>query len=174
MQPQFLLLFFPSLPLTSNSFLPSVTISTSSSMFGHFLTSITYHYDHAHKNHFRTNVLHPSFALCSSPNSLFLKMLLKRVSSRFFWRVCCWNRLVAKREGKATPWLRIPPIKGEGSGDRSWVRFWISSCAKLDSVWKIFVRHLEEFSPKHKCWLQQHLNLGKYSKSRLRIRSEFF
>ena len=43
---------------------------------------------------FKTNVLHPSFVLRSSPNSLFLKTLflktlLKLISSRFFWRVCC-------------------------------------------------------------------------------------
>ena len=38
---------------------------------------------------FKTNVLHPSFVLRSPPNSLFLKTLLKLVSSRFFGRVCC-------------------------------------------------------------------------------------
>jgi len=85
-----------------------------------------------------------------------------------------WIMPRCKTEGKATLWLRFPTIKREGSGDQSWVRFWISSCAKLDFVRKFLDWHLEQFPPKHKCWLKQHLNLWKYSKSRLRICSEFF
>ena len=58
-----------------------------------------------------------------------------------------WIMPHGKAEGKATLWLRFPAIKAEGNGDRSWVRFWVFSCAKLDFVWKFLDWHLEQFFP---------------------------
>ena len=58
-----------------------------------------------------------------------------------------WIMPRGKTEGKATQWLRFPAKKAEESGDLSWVRFWVFSCAKLDFVWKFLDWHLEQFFP---------------------------
>ena len=48
-------------------------------------------------------------------------------------------------QGNATLWHKAQPIKSQESGDPVEVGFWISSCAKLDSVQKFLDWHLEYF-----------------------------
>ena len=77
-------------------------------------------------------------------------------------------------KGNATLLFRAQPIKSQKCGNPSWVGFWVFSCTDLDCVHKFLDWHLEYFFLEHKCLLRQHLNFGNYSKSGLRICSEFY
>ena len=44
-------------------------------------------------------------------------------------------------QGNATLWHKAQPIKSQESGDPVEVGFWVSSCAKLDSVQKFLDWH---------------------------------
>ena len=136
-------------------------------MFGHFLMCITYPWDPAHKIIKQMSSIHYLPYDLSFPRRCSQKEATKHIPNK-------WVMPRGRAEGKATLWPRVPAIKAKGSGDQGWVRFWVFSGAKLDFVQKFLDWHLEHFSPKHKCWLEQHLNIGNYSKSRLRIRSEFY
>ena len=114
-------------------------------LFGHFLKYITYPWGPAHK------ISKQTFSIYySSYDSDFPKRCSQKEATKY---ICLnWIMPRGRAEGNATLWLRFPAIKAEGSGDQSWVRFWVFSCAKLDFVQKFLDWHSEHFSSKHNFW----------------------